>query len=94
MGDPAEDQSVQRFREEISATDREIVAALNRRLELVRELRAYKAAQGWEFVDPAREAEILAEVGRANGGPLSERGLREFYERLLELTKREVGGAS
>jgi chorismate mutase len=90
MGGPAEDQSVQRLREEISATDREIVAALNRRLELVRELREYKAAQGWEFVDPAREAEILADVARANGGPLSEQGLREFYERLLELTKREI----
>jgi chorismate mutase len=94
MTDPAEDQRVRDLRGQISAADRDIVAALNRRLELVRELRAYKTARGWEFVDRGREAEILAEVERANGGPLSEEGLREFYERLLELTKRELGGAS
>jgi chorismate mutase len=94
MTDPGEDQRVRDLRGQISAADRDIVAALNRRLELVRELRAYKAARGWEFVDRGREAEILAEVERANGGPLSEQGLRQFYERLLELTKRELGGAS
>jgi hypothetical protein len=35
---------------------------------------------------------MLSYVTRANQGPLSGEGLREIYEELLELTKREVAG--
>lgn len=90
--DPDRDPVVRRLREEISDNDLTIVNAINARLALVRRLRDYKASRGWEFVDQAREDWMLAYVTRANRGPLSAEGLREIYEELLDLTKREVAG--
>ena len=42
------------------------------------------------FVDPEREEWMLQYLARANRGPLSAEGLREIFEALLDLTKREV----
>jgi chorismate mutase len=89
---PDRDPVVRRLREEISDNDLTIVNAINTRLALVRRLRDYKTSRGWEFVDQAREDWMLAYVTRANRGPLSAEGLREIYEELLDLTKREVTG--
>jgi chorismate mutase len=93
-GDPDRDPVVRRLREEISDNDLAIVNAINLRLALVRRLRDYKAARGWQFVDQAREDWMLAYVTRANQGPLSAEGLREIYGELLDLTKREVAGGA
>ncbi|HEX5470118.1 MAG TPA: chorismate mutase [Gaiellaceae bacterium] len=88
--DPGSDPLVGELREEITANDRQIVRAVNRRLELVRRLKAHKAAQGYDFVDESREAALLDELARANPGPLSAAGLRELHAALLGLTKREL----
>lgn len=45
------------------------------------------------FVDPDRERQLMDELARGNPGPLSRKGLRELYDCLLDLTKREVRGA-
>jgi chorismate mutase len=92
--DPDQDPVVRQLREQISDNDLVIVNAINKRLGLVRRLRDYKTARGWDFVDQAREDWMLAYVTRANQGPLSADGLREIYEELLELTKREVAGGA
>lgn len=92
MSDPDRDPVVRQLREQISDTDLTIVNAINKRLRLVQRLRDYKTTRGWEFVDQAREDWMLAYVTRANQGPLSADGLREFYGELLDLTKREVAG--
>lgn len=90
MSDQASDPTVRRLREEISELDRAIVDAVNARLELVAQLRRYKASQGIPFLDPDRERELLDELASANRGPLSDEGLHELVSRLLDLTKREV----
>jgi chorismate mutase/prephenate dehydratase len=79
------------LRARISATDREIVELVNRRLDLVAELKRYKDEHGIAFVDPDREAQLFAERAAENTGPLSDEGLRALYAELLALTKREVG---
>jgi chorismate mutase/prephenate dehydratase len=84
------DESVARFRDEIRAVDRELTAGINRRLELVAELRRYKDANGLPFVDAEREAQLLDERLAENTGPLSDEGLRAFYIELLALIKREL----
>jgi chorismate mutase/prephenate dehydratase len=81
---------LERFREEITAIDRAIFAAVNRRLELVAELKRYKDEHAIAFVDPEREAKIVADRLAENPGPLSEDGLRAFYAELLALCKREL----
>lgn len=85
------DREVARLRTLISEIDRSIVAAVNRRLELVAELRRYKEEHGIAFVDPQREAAMLEERVRENEGPLSEDGVRALQTELLALTKRELG---
>jgi chorismate mutase/prephenate dehydratase len=84
------DPEVTRFRAEIGAIDRELAAAVNRRLELVAALKRYKHEHGIAFVDPAREAELIEARVRENTGPLSDDGLRSFYLELLALIKREL----
>ena len=84
------DDVVNRIREEITTIDRELVALVNRRIEAVARLKRHKDEHGIAFVDPNREAQMIADRVRENAGPLSEGGLRAFYAELLALTKREV----
>ena len=84
------DDEVARFREQITELDRLILDAVNRRLELVAELKRYKDANGIAFVDPDRERSMVETRVEENDGPLSDDGLRAFYVELLTLTKREL----
>ena len=62
------DAHVDEVRAQISALDRSIFEAVNRRLELVAELKRYKDEHGLAFVDPERESRMVAEQVQANGG--------------------------
>jgi chorismate mutase / prephenate dehydratase len=84
------DNVVNSLRVEISGIDRELIALVNRRIEAVARLKRHKDEHGIAFVDPDREAQLVAERVRENQGPLSEEGLRAFYAELLALVKREV----
>jgi chorismate mutase / prephenate dehydratase len=84
------DDEVTRFRDRITELDRLILDAVNRRLELVAELKRYKDANGIAFVDPDRERTMIEARVTENDGPLSDDGLRAFYVELLALTKREL----
>jgi chorismate mutase len=86
------DPTVKRLRDEISELDRSILDAVNGRLELVAALRRHKQEVGLPFLDPDRERQLLDDLASANGGPLSNEGLRELFSELLDLTKREVAG--
>ena len=88
MSEP--DPFIRQLREQISDNDRALVEAINTRLKLVARLKGYKESRGLSFVDPEREEWMLQYLSRANRGPLSSDGLREIFEELLDLTKREV----
>lgn len=89
---PEQDPVVRELRERITAADRALLAAVNDRLGLVRELRAHKLEQGWGFVDPGREEQLVDALAHENPGPLSQSGLRELFAAVLALSKREVVG--
>ena len=86
-----DDPLIKQLREQISDTDRSIVDAFNTRLRLVAQLKRYKESRGIGFLDPEREEWMLQYLTRANRGPLSQDGLKELFEEILDLTKREVG---
>jgi chorismate mutase len=90
VADPSIDPVVQAHREQIASIDRQIVAALNARVALVKRLKDHKDAQGLAFVDPSQEGRVLAQVCQANGGPASDAGLRTLFATILEWTKGEV----
>jgi chorismate mutase/prephenate dehydratase len=85
------DPFVAEVRRKITELDRSIFAALNRRIELVAELKRHKDERGYSFLDPQREERMVEEQLSTNEGPLSADGLRAFYAELLALVKREVG---
>ena len=85
-----DDPLIKQLRQQISDTDRSIVDAINARLRLVARLKQYKESRGIGFLDPEREEWMLQYLARANRGPLSHDGLRELFEEILDLTKREV----
>ena len=86
----SDDPLIKQLRQQISDTDRSIVDAFNARLRLVARLKGYKESRGMDFVDPEREEWMLQYLQRANRGPLSTEGLKELFEEILDLTKREV----
>ena len=88
--DADRDPLVHELREQIAAADREILGAVNRRVELVRRLKEHKASRDLEFVDRTQEERLVARLAETNRGPLSEGGLRDLYRTLLELMKREA----
>ena len=90
MPNGSADPVIKQFRDQISDNDLKIVDAINKRLKLVGQLKAYKEQHGVDFEDPAREEWMLTFVSRANKGPLSPDGLSELYRHLVEVTKREV----
>ena len=87
-----DDPVIRQFREQISDNDRAIVDAVNKRLRLVAQVKAYKESRGLGFVDPEREEWMLQYLTRANRGPLSADGLHELFRMILDLSKREVSG--
>ena len=91
-GDPEHDPVVRELRDRITTADRALLAAVNDRVGLVRELRAHKLEQGWDFVDRRREEHLVDALARENPGPLREAGLRELLAAVLALSKREAGG--
>lgn len=89
-----DDPILEQLREEISAADRAILDAVNRRIELVERIKAHKDSRGIAFLDPGREERLLRDLDRANGGPLSPAGVHELFRAILDLSKREVAGPS
>ena len=81
------------YRSRISEADRELLAAMNKRLELVRELHEHKRAEGIPLIDPEREQQLVVELQAANPGPLSSEGVAALFRHVLDLTRKEIHGA-
>jgi chorismate mutase len=84
---------IEDYREQISAADRALLAAINKRIELVRSLHEHKRAEGIPLRDPAREEQLVVELQAANDGPLSSSGVAELFRHVLDLTRKEIHGA-
>jgi len=72
------------LRAEIDTVDDDLVRLLNRRAGWALKIGQFKRARGLRIYEPAREAEILARVGRLNGGPLSREALQRLFERIID----------
>ena len=91
MGDAWSDDPVVRdLRERITAVDRRILDAVNERLGLFGEMVEHKHARGYPLVDRGREEALIEALQERNGGPLSAEGVRELFELLIAIGKREI----
>ena len=93
MANGVDDPVIKQIRDQISDNDLKIIDAVNKRLKLVAQLWKYKEQHDIPASDPAREAWMLTYVSRANKGPLSQEGLAELYQHILDLTKHEMDGS-
>ena len=91
MTETPDDPRFHELREQLTANDERIVAAVNERLDLVARLKAVKDELGVGFLDPGREAWLRTHLAEQSRGPLSAEGVDELVTSLLELTKRELG---
>ena len=90
--DPITDATLGDLRNLLEANDRALLDLVNRRLDLVQQIKQRKEELGVAFVDPEREAWLLDHLRGANNGPLSDEGLHELLTAVLDLTKRELAG--
>jgi chorismate mutase len=76
----------------IDAVDRELLGAVNRRLELVAALHEHKVANGLPLRDPGREESIIAALQEENPGPLSDEGVEALFHFVLNVIRKEIYG--
>ena len=88
----SDDPIVVELRGEISALDRQLLAAINRRLEVVRLLHDHKEVTGMPLRDLEREVSMVRALEADNLGPLSAEGVASFFTDVLELTRQELYG--
>jgi monofunctional chorismate mutase len=63
------------IRSRIDGVDAQMTSLFEQRMELVREVVAYKTAHGLAIVDPTREQDVI----RRNASRVSDRDIREYY---------------
>lgn len=90
MNDTDVEYELEKLRQQTAATDAEILELVNRRLDLVREIRAHKEANDIPFLDPDQETRLLSRLRELNRGPLSADGVDRLFREILDLVKNEL----
>jgi chorismate mutase len=76
------------LRRRIDALDQQLVELLNERASCALEVGRRKEAVGQPIYQPAREAEVLANVRKANKGPLDDSAMTRLFERIIDEARR------
>ena len=67
----------------VDALDLKIVQLLNQRVQHAGEIGKIKHANGADYYDPTREAQVMAKVARLNPGPINNRTLQSVYREVI-----------
>ena len=71
-------------RRQIDLVDRQILALLNERTEIVEEIGRIKQKLSLPIYEPKREDEVFHNVTSQNPGPLSAEALKRIFERIID----------
>jgi chorismate mutase/prephenate dehydratase len=69
--------------EYVDGVDRQIVELLNERVQHAGVIGKIKHANGADYYDPAREAQVMAKVTGLNSGPMANTTLRAVYREVI-----------
>jgi chorismate mutase len=72
------------WRKRIDEIDQQLVKLLNERSRCAVEIGHLKKRFNMPAWQPAREAEILRNVVKANSGPLDDAAIRRLFERIID----------
>lgn len=76
------------LRRRIDEIDQQIVQLLNERAGCAVKIGRQKEASGQAIYQPAREAEVLANVRAVNAGPLDNDAMTRLFERIIDEARR------
>jgi chorismate mutase/prephenate dehydratase len=77
------DEALRGLRERIDATDRELLALLNRRATLAGEVGEIKKREGSPVFRPEREAQVIDGLKAANTGPLAADSIAPIWREIM-----------
>ena len=81
-------KTIEELRDRIDALDRQLVTLLSERASCALAVGHLKEKAGLPIYQPAREAEVLANVRAANGGPLDNEAMTRLFERIIDEARR------
>ncbi len=76
-------KTLDQLRTEIDSVDRELLAALNKRALLAGEVGEIKRVEGSAVYRPEREAQVIAGLQQANGGPLKAESISHIWREVM-----------
>jgi chorismate mutase len=76
------------WRKKIDDLDRKLVQLLSERAQCATEIGKLKRNSEMPIYEPGREKIIFENIARYNQGPLSEKQLRQVYERLIDVMRQ------
>ena len=76
------------IRRRIDAIDEQLVRLLNERAACALAIGKEKEQLGAPIYQPAREAQVLAQVRAANLGPLDQDAMTRLFERIIDEARR------
>lgn len=86
------------WRKKIDELDSKLVELLNQRASAAMGIGRLKRNTDLPIYEPEREREVIANVQKINGGPLTGRDLAQIYERIMDvmrsIQKHEIVPAS
>lgn len=82
-------KDLQEIRGELDALDQELVGLFERRMELARQVAAYKIAHGMQVLDASREEAVLASRAAAVKDPYWAGSVRQLYEAIMAISRQE-----
>ncbi len=80
-------EHLQEFRKQIDNIDSKILALINQRLEIGKQVGRIKAETGTGVLDREREKNILENLSRMNKGPADDELLRYFFNVIITATR-------
>jgi chorismate mutase len=86
--DDAKEQDIHQLRHRIDEIDQQLVRLLNERAGCALEIGRVKEERGQPIYQPAREADVLSNVRRANMGPLDDGAMTRLFERIIDEARR------
>ena len=76
------------WRKKIDELDRKLVELISERAQCALEIGRLKSNSSMPVYEPDREKIIFQNIESYNSGPLSERQLRQIYERLIDVMRQ------
>jgi len=80
--------TIEDWRREINALDRELLRLLNQRARVALKVGESKTASGVHLCDHTREREVIERMCEANQGPLDDRAIVELFRAIIHESRR------